>query len=81
MQGPFGRSEFSRPETIAWFLADGQPQVRRISGVLPDLSSELWIVTHEDLRHTARIRAFLGVVGDAIVAERRSFEGQSRSGL
>jgi DNA-binding transcriptional LysR family regulator len=57
------------------YLADGDGQVQRISGVLPDLASELWIVTHEDLKHTARIRAFLGVIGDAIVAARRSFEG------
>jgi len=57
------------------YLADRDPGVRRISGVLPDLASELWIVTHQDLKNTARIRAFLSVVGDAIVAERRDFEG------
>ena len=57
------------------YLADQDPEVRRISGVLPDLASELWIVTHQDLKNTARIRAFLGVVGDAIIAERRRFEG------
>jgi DNA-binding transcriptional LysR family regulator len=57
------------------YLGDGESGVRRISGVLPDLASELWIVTHQDLKNTARIRAFLGVVGDAIVAERRRFEG------
>lgn len=60
------------------YLADRDPGVRRISAVLPDLSSELWIVTHQDLRHTARIRTFLTVVGDAIVAERRSFEGTAQ---
>ena len=42
---------------------------------MPELTSELWMVTHQDLKHTARIRAFLSVVGDAIVAERRKFEG------
>ncbi|HEY6123858.1 MAG TPA: LysR family transcriptional regulator [Steroidobacteraceae bacterium] len=59
------------------YLADAEDGVRRISGVLPDLASELWIVTHQDLKNTARIRAFLGVIGDAIAAERRSFEGQT----
>ena len=58
------------------YLAD-PAGVRRISGVLPDLTSELWIVTHQDLRNTARIRTFLAVIGDAIVAERRSFEGRA----
>jgi DNA-binding transcriptional LysR family regulator len=57
------------------YLADRDPGVRRISGLLPDLASELWIVTHQDLKNTARIRAFLSVVGDAIAAERRDFEG------
>jgi DNA-binding transcriptional LysR family regulator len=57
------------------YLADPEPAVRRVSPVLADLQSELWIVTHQDLRHTARIRAFLTVIGDAIAAEHRSFEG------
>jgi DNA-binding transcriptional LysR family regulator len=59
------------------YLADPDDAVRRISGVLPDLASELWIVTHQDLKNTARIRAFLTVIGDAIVAQRRAFEGQT----
>ena len=57
------------------YLADRDESVRRISPVLADLASELWIVTHEDLRNTARIREFLSVIGDAIVEERRAFEG------
>lgn len=57
------------------YLAEAEPAVRRISPVLQDLRSELWIVTHQDLRHTARIRAFLDVIGDAIAAQRRRFEG------
>src|SRR5262245_46733186 len=63
------------------YLADGETRIRRISPVLPDLASELWIVTHQDLRHTARIRAFLSVIGDAIAAARRSFEGLTPAAL
>jgi len=59
------------------YLADRDKGVVRISGVLPDLASELWMVTHQDLRNTARVRAFFTVVGDAIASERRSFEGQT----
>ena len=58
-------------------LEDDVCDVVSCSGVLPDLASELWIVTHQDLKNTARIRAFLSVIGDAIVAARRSFEGQT----
>jgi DNA-binding transcriptional LysR family regulator len=57
------------------YLGDRDAGVRRLSGVLPDLASELWIVTHQDLKNTARIRAFLSVIGDAVVAARRNFEG------
>ncbi len=57
------------------YLGDRDDGVRRVSGVLPDVSSELWIVTHQDLKNTARIRAFLSVIGDAVAAARRKFEG------
>jgi len=59
------------------YLADADDRIRRITGVLAEPASELWIVTHKDLRNTARIRAFLTVIGDAIVAARRAFEGQT----
>ena len=61
------------------YLGDRDEGVRRVSGVLTDLSSELWIVTHADLKNTARIRAFLEVIGDAVVANRRNYEGQAAS--
>jgi DNA-binding transcriptional LysR family regulator len=57
------------------YLGDRDDGVRRMTAALPDLASELWIVTHQDLKNTARIRTFLSAIGDAIVAERRCFEG------
>lgn len=59
------------------YLGDRDPGVRRVTGVMTDLNSELWIVTHQDLKNTARIRAFLEVVGDAIVSTRGDFEGRA----
>jgi DNA-binding transcriptional LysR family regulator len=59
------------------YLGDREERVRPVSGVLPDLSSELWIVTHQDLKNTARIRAFLTVIGDAVAAARKKFEGSA----
>jgi hypothetical protein len=38
---------------------------------------ELWIVTHADLKRTARVRAFFGVVGDGLAAERALLEGRA----
>lgn len=38
------------------FLGDGLAALRRIQEPLPDLASELWVLTHPDLRKTARIQ-------------------------
>jgi DNA-binding transcriptional LysR family regulator len=41
------------------YLADGESSLRRVTPPLGELDSALWILTHEDLRHVARVRAFL----------------------
>jgi DNA-binding transcriptional LysR family regulator len=61
------------------YLADDEPAVRRVSRLMPEVESEMWIVTHQDLRNTARVRAFLALIGDAIIEARRAFEGQPAS--
>ena len=43
----------------------------------PSPALELWIVTHADLKRTARVRAFFGVVGDGLAAERALLEGRA----
>jgi hypothetical protein len=43
---------------------------------VPELAGELWIVTHSDLKRTARVRAFFDIVGEAIASERALFEGR-----
>jgi len=43
----------------------------QLSPPLPELEGELWLVTHPDLRNTARVRAFLDYCTTAI-AQRRS---------
>lgn len=40
------------------YLADGRTRLRRVSEVLPDVRTDLWFVTHPDLRRSARVRAF-----------------------
>jgi hypothetical protein len=44
---------------------------------VPELARELWIVTHSDLRRTARVRAFFDVVGAGLAADRAVFEGRA----
>jgi DNA-binding transcriptional LysR family regulator len=59
------------------FLGDRSPGLMRIMPPPPDLTRELWIATHRDLRRTARVRAFTEFVGAAIMRERPLLEGRA----
>ncbi|WP_042885831.1 LysR family transcriptional regulator [Cupriavidus necator] len=39
-------------------LAEGDPQLVRLASPEPALDTALWILTHPDLRHSVRVRAF-----------------------
>lgn len=43
---------------------------------IPELAGELWIVTHADLKGTARVRAFFEIVGEGLARERGLFDGR-----
>jgi DNA-binding transcriptional LysR family regulator len=61
------------------YLGDGEPGVARVlAEPISDLAGELWIVTHADLKATARVRAFFDVVGEGLAAERELFAGSPR---
>lgn len=51
------------------FMETKHPEIIPVSDVVPELSVPVWMLTHPDLRGTARVRAFMQHVGDAI-AER-----------
>jgi molybdate transport repressor ModE-like protein len=58
------------------YLGDPEPGLRRaIAEPIPELARELWIVTHSDLRRTARIAAFFETVGEGLAADRPLIEG------
>lgn len=58
------------------YLADGEPGlVRMLPEPVAELGRELWIVTHEDLKNTARVRAFLDVVGSGLSEQKPLFAG------
>ena len=48
------------------FVAASEPDLMPISGAIDDLATPLWILTHPDLRRTARVQAFMKLVGDAV---------------
>jgi DNA-binding transcriptional LysR family regulator len=58
------------------YLGDPEPGLTRALPAIPELARELWIVTHADLKRTARVRAFFDLVGDGLAAQRPLFEGR-----
>ena len=59
------------------YLGDRDPDLARaLADPVADLAGELWIVTHSDLKGTARVRAFFETVGEGIASERGLFGGQ-----
>ncbi|HYC05791.1 MAG TPA: LysR family transcriptional regulator [Azospirillaceae bacterium] len=50
------------------YLADAEPGLERLSDPVPELSRELWMITHQDLKATARVRAFMDLVGEGLRA-------------
>lgn len=61
------------------FLGDTQPAlVRAVAEPLAEIGRELWIVTHADLRRTARVRAFMDSAAAFLTARRDLLAGQAR---
>lgn len=58
------------------FVADPHPDLVRVLGPVDALESELWLLTHGDLRHTARIRAFMDFIAESIAGDRHLLEGR-----
>ena len=59
------------------YLGDGHPELARaVAGSIPELAGELWMVTHADLKATARVRAFFDIVGEGLSRERSVFAGK-----
>ena len=52
------------------FVGESVPGLARLTPPLPELEGELWLVTHPDLRTSARVRAFVDFC-DAEIAKRR----------
>lgn len=57
------------------FMGDATPGLRRLAPPEPDYASDLWLLTHPDLRHTPRIRALMDHLAQEIGARRPLIEG------
>ena len=58
------------------FIGASEPNLARLGDTLPDLDVDLWLLTHSDLRHSARVRAFMEFAGTELVKQRRRIEGE-----
>jgi DNA-binding transcriptional LysR family regulator len=57
------------------YLGDTASDLRCVHRPIPEMETALWVLTHEDLRHTARIRAFTEFAASAFHRRRPLLEG------
>jgi len=50
------------------FMEPRHPELQPVSELIPELAVPVWMLTHPDLRQTARVRAFMQHVGDGVAA-------------
>lgn len=61
------------------FMQARHPELVPVSDVIPEMSVPVWMLTHPDLRQTARVRVFMSLVGDAL-AHRLQADGSAMGG-
>jgi DNA-binding transcriptional LysR family regulator len=57
------------------FIADQRPALVRLAPPNPDFATGLWILTHPDIRHAPRVRAFMEFCGAELAKRRELLEG------
>lgn len=62
------------------FVGDQTARLRRIRGVIPEMDVDLWVLTHQDLRRAARIRALTDALVEALAGQRALLEGRAARG-
>jgi DNA-binding transcriptional LysR family regulator len=60
------------------YVGDNVKELERAGEVLPHVAVSLWLLVHEDLRKTARIRAFTDYVWDELRKLRPYLEGKAQ---
>ncbi|MCE6957811.1 LysR family transcriptional regulator [Cereibacter sphaeroides] len=57
------------------FIGDGRADLIRLSDPIPEYAADLWLLTHPELRHSARVRVFLDFVAGEIRKRKSLIEG------
>ena len=58
------------------YLGDQDPALRRVGGVLPEVSTEQWLLVHRDLRALPRVRAVMDALVELFQRHRLRLEGR-----
>ena len=58
------------------FIGDTEPALKRLPPGDAEPDREIWLLTHEDLRNTARVRRFKDFMAAAILAKKDLLEGR-----
>lgn len=58
------------------FVADVRPGLRRLGAPEPEFATDLWLLTHADLRRAPRVRALLDDLATAMSERRALIEGE-----
>jgi molybdate transport repressor ModE-like protein len=58
------------------FLGDSRPGMTRLAAPEPEFATDLWLLTHPDLRHTPRIRALMDWLAAGITRMQPLIEGR-----
>ena len=61
---------------LSCYLGDSDPDLVRVGSPIGELEKQLWILTHEDLRHVTRIRAFIDFVASFLGKKTELLEGR-----
>jgi len=62
---------------LGCFAGDSDPRLRRVyPRPITTNEMDLWVLTHPDMRRSARVRAFASFIADTILADRDLFEGR-----
>jgi len=61
---------------VPCYMGDVAPGVRRLPPYHGEGFSDLWLLTHADLRKTAKVRAFMNFMADAILPHKDLIEGR-----
>ena len=56
------------------YLADDLPELERVAPPIEALATDLWLLVHEDIRRTARVRAFVDFIFRELVQLRPKIE-------